>query len=210
MTRIAVRTADSVSGAVWCGSPREGTDAPLRSALRTFTDASAASAAYSAGVHGAERDQDPNGGAVGSTEEGPALRDASLTASRIEADEAAALEARDRLRSAPLPVITADERSGPHLADDELVHDLRPSAILKAPGDDRALGYGGTLYLTSQRLVHIGQVTVNVQLRDIIETSLAGERLLITLRDAEGVALDVDRPRLLRTEIAAAARALRS
>jgi hypothetical protein len=105
--------------------------------------------------------------------------------------------------------MTPDERIGPHLAPGELVHDLRPSAILKAPGDDRALGYGGTLYLTSQRLVHIGQVTVNVQLRDIIETALAGERLLITLRDAEGITLDVDRPRLLRIEIAAAARALR-
>lgn len=161
-------------------------------------------------MHGDERDTDPTRRTAIESEEGPAVRDASQAALRIEADEAAALEARDRLRMAPLPVIPADERIGPHLADGEVVHDLRPHAILKAPGNDRALGYGGTLYLTSQRLVHIGQVTVNVQLRDIVETSLAGERLLVTLRDAEGVALDVDRPRHLRTEIAAAARALRS
>lgn len=159
-----------------------------------------------------ERDQDPEGGstATGSTEEGPALRDAAEAVSRIEADEAAALEARDRLRAAPLPRIPADDRIGPQLAPDEVVHDLRRSAILRAPGDDRALGYGGTLYLTSRRLVHIGQVTVNVQLQDIVETALAGERLLITLRDAEGLTLEVDGPRVLRTEIAAAMRAARS
>jgi hypothetical protein len=57
--------------------------------------------------------------------------------------------------------------------------------------------------------VHIGQVTVNVQLADIAETSLAGERLLITLRGGDGLTLDVDKPRLLRTEIAAAMRGLR-
>lgn len=168
--------------------------------------------AYASPVREPERDQDPEGGttATGFTEEGPALRDAADAVGRIEADEAAALELRDRLRAAPLPTLGADDRIGPHLADGELVHDLRSSAILRAPGDDRALGYGGTLYLTSRRLVHIGQVTVNVQLRDIIETALAGERLLITLRDAEGFTLEVDRPRVLRTEIAAATRAARS
>ena len=160
-------------------------------------------------MHPAERDQVPGGAATGSTEEGPALRDATETASRIEADEAAAVEVRDRLHAAPLPTITPDGVVGPHLSDGELVHGLRARAILKAPGDDRALGYGGTLYLTSRRLVHIGQVTVNVQLRDIIETALAGERLLITLRDAEGLTLEVDGPRVLRTEIASAMRAAR-
>jgi len=158
-------------------------------------------------MHAAERDQEPTAGvARGSTEEGPALRDAAAATARVEADEREAQAARERLRGEPLPAIPPDERIAPHLHPGELVHSLRTSAILKAPGDDRALGYGGTLYLTSQRLAHIGQVTVNVQLGDIIETSVAGERLLITLRDAEGLILDVDRPRLLRTEIAAAMR----
>lgn len=160
-------------------------------------------------MHPAERDQVPGGTVIGPTEEGPALRDATGTASRIEADEAAAVEVRDRLHAAPLPAIGADPTIRPHLADDELVHGLRARAILKAPGDDRALGYGGTLYLTSRRLVHIGQVTVNVQLADIVETSLAGERLLVTLSDGEGLMLDLDRPRQLRAEVAAAIRALR-
>ena len=94
--------------------------------------------------------------------------------------------------------------------DGQLVHDLRSRAILKAPGDDRALGYGGSLHLTFRRLLHIGQVTVDVRLTDIVETALAGERLLISLSDDEGLVVDLDRPRQLRTEIAAAIRALRS
>jgi len=160
-------------------------------------------------MHPAGRDQEPGATATGPTDEGPALRDATETASRIEADEAAALEVRDRLHAASLPGIAPDGVVGPHLADGELVHGLRTRAILKAPGEDRALGYGGTLYLTSRRLLHIGQVTVNVRLADIVETSLAGERLLVTLSNGEGLVLDVDRPRQLRTEIAAAIRALR-
>jgi hypothetical protein len=157
-----------------------------------------------------ERDQGSGGTPVDhTTEEGPALRDAATTAARAEADEREAVEARARLRDAPLPRIDPDERVAPHLQPGELVHDLRPSAILRAPGDDRALGYGGTLYLTSHRLVHVGQVTVNVQLSDIVETALAGERLLITLRDGDGLSLDIDRPRTLRTEIAAALRDVR-
>ena len=109
----------------------------------------------------------------------------------------------------PVPTIEADEGVSKHLLPDEKVHGLRRRAILRAPGDDRALGYGGSLYLTSRRLIHLGQVVVTVQLTDIVEASLAGERLLVTLRDGEGLALDIDRPRLLRAEMAAVARDLR-
>lgn len=156
-----------------------------------------------------ERDQDPTHSAVGVPEEGPALRDATLVAERAAQDEADADAARERLRDAPMPVIPADERLAPHLSPGEGVHSERRSAILSVPGGDRTLGYGGTLYLTSRRLVHMGQVMVTVQLTDIVETSLAGERLLLALRNGEGMAFDLDRPRLLRAEIAAAMRALR-
>ena len=141
--------------------------------------------------------------------EGPALRDARAVAERAARDEADADEARERLRTSPMPVLEPDDRIGPRLEPGELVHALRTSAMLSVPGGDRALGYGGTLYLTSKRLVHLGQVMVGVQLTDVVETSLAGERLLLTLRDGEGLTLDLDRPRLLRAEIAAAMRALR-
>lgn len=160
----------------------------------------------------AERDQEATADipAGASTEEGPALRDATHAAARAEADEREALAARERLREEPLPSIEPDARVAAHLRPGELVHDLRYSAILRPPGDDRALGYGGTLYLTSHRLIHIGQVTVNVQLSDIVETALAGERLLVTLHDGEGLSFDLDSPRMFRTEIAAAVRGTRA
>jgi hypothetical protein len=144
------------------------------------------------------------------TEEGPALRDAHAVAARSEADEREAADVREGLREGALPVLDPDRAIESELRPGELVHDLRSSAMLSVPGDARALGYGGTLYLTSHRLIHVGQVTMNVQLNNILETSLAGERLLVTLREGEGLALDVDRPRTLRAEIAAALRGLRA
>lgn len=158
----------------------------------------------------AERDQDPPASAVvESTEEGPALRDAAATVERIAGDEAEAAAARQRFRSEPMPTIPADDALTPHLNPGEGVHSVRRSAILSVPGGDRSLGYGGALYLTSRRLIHLGQVMMSVRLADIVETSLAGERLLLALRDGEGMAFDLDRPRLLRAEIAAVMRALR-
>jgi hypothetical protein len=163
-------------------------------------------------MHATERDQSPSTSNVvgGDTEEGPALRDAALAAARADDDEREALIVRERLREGPMPALEPDPGVAEHLRPGELVHGLRRSAILRAPGEDRALGYGGTLYLTSHRLIHVGQVTMNVQLRDILETSLSAERLLITLRDGEGIAVDVDRPRTFRTEIAAALRGARA
>ncbi|MCA1569525.1 MAG: hypothetical protein LC798_04225 [Chloroflexi bacterium] len=162
-------------------------------------------------MQSSERDRNTTPIAVGVfTEEGPALRDATTVAERAAADEAQAALARSRLMVSPIAVLEADERVSPHLLQGELVHALRTHAILKAPGADAALGYGGTLYLTSQRLLHLGQVVMTVNLTDIVESSLAGERLLLTLRNGEGVALDLDRPRLLRAEVAAALRELRA
>ncbi len=143
-----------------------------------------------------------------STEDGPALRDATLTAERIAADEAAAAALRDQRAALPL-AIAPDEAIASHLEPDEQLLGLRRSAILRTPGGDRALGYGGTLYLTSRRLVHLGQVIMTVQLRDIVETSIASERLLLSLNGGEGLTIEVDRPRTFRTEVASAMRALR-
>src|SRR3990170_5032772 len=157
----------------------------------------------------AERDRDPSDETVVSTEEGPALRDATAAAERAADDEAAANLARERFRAGPMEALAPDDAIAPHLSDGEVVHGLRRRAILRAPGGDAALGYGGTLYLTSRRLVHLGQVVMSVQLTDIVETSLAGERLLLTLRDGEGLSFDIDRPRLLRAEMAEAGRGLR-
>lgn len=165
---------------------------------------------YGRGMHLAGRGRDRAADLADvPTEDGPALRDAGATAARIEDDEARAAEARERFSAEPLPVLDPDEIVMGHLSHGESVHALRSHAILRAPGGDNALGYGGTLYLTSRRLVHLGQVEVAVQLTDIVETSLAGERLLLGLREGEGLSLDLDRPRELRAEIAAAMRQVR-
>ena len=142
-------------------------------------------------------------------EEGPALRDASAAAARTARDEAEADATREALADGTPPPIAPDDRITPHLAEGEQLHGLRSSAILKSPGDDRALGYGGTLYLTSSRLVHLGQVMMTVQLADIREISVAAGRLLIELRGGEGFTIEIDRPRVFRTEIAAAMRGSR-
>ena len=161
-------------------------------------------------MHLAERDRDPTFNAIdGSTEEGPALRDARAAAERAAADEADAAMARERFADGPLPSIEPDDHIVGHLTPGESVHDLRTRAILRTPGAEGALGYGGSLYLTSRRLVHLGQVNVSVQLSDIVEASVAGERLLLTLPDGEGMSLDVDRPRTLRAQLAATLRELR-
>lgn len=55
-----------------------------------------------------------------------------------------------------------------------------------------------------------GQVLMTVQLSDILATSLAGERLLLSLRDGDGLTIDLSRPRTFRTEVAAAMRAKRT
>ena len=158
----------------------------------------------------AERGRDASADEIDASREiGPALRDAAAAAQRAANDEERAAATRTRLQDMPLDVLEPSEAIAPHLGADEDVHSVRERAILKSPGGDAALGYGGTLYLTSRRLVHLGQVVVGVQLTDIVETSLAGERLLLSLRDGEGISLDLVRPRELRAEIAAAMRAVR-
>jgi hypothetical protein len=173
----------------------------------------ACSLAYRADMGLAERDRDSSRTANStdeSTEEGPALRDASASVERAAQDEADAAAARERFRIGPIPALEPDEDIAGHLSQGEVVHALRRRAILRAPGGDTSLGYGGTLYLTSRRLVHLGQVVMSVQLTDIAESSLAGERLLLTLSNGEGLSLDLDRPRLLRAEMAEATRGLRA
>jgi hypothetical protein len=69
---------------------------------------------------------------------------------------------------------------------------------------------GGTLHLTSRRLIHVGEQVTEVPLTTIEEMALALERLLlIRLNDGLDLALEVSHPRLLRVQIAAAKAAAR-
>lgn len=128
---------------------------------------------------------------------------------RAAADDVEADGIRARLRATGPVELDVDGDIGQHLLPDERVHALRRSAILREPGADDELGLGGRLYLTSGRVVHLGQVAMSIQLTDIVETSVAGERLLLSLHDGEGLSIDCARPRSFRAELADAIRRAR-
>ena len=132
----------------------------------------------------------------------PALRDAAILLARTEADEAAAAAARAHYETEGLPTLGVEDDLVQELRGDEVLHARRSSAMLnRMDGTGTLPGYAGTLYLTSRRLIHIGQVTFAVPLTQIEEVSNVGERLLLTLSSGEGVSLDVAEPRLLRVMI---------
>jgi hypothetical protein len=144
---------------------------------------------------------------------GHALRNAREVLARIAADEAEADSARAAYARHGLPSIEPDGSIGPRLGDDERVHVMRPSVLLNRhegaadAGNANAADSGGTLYLTSARLVHIGQAAVSVLLESLDEISIVGERLLLTLSSGEGLSIDVAGPRLLRVQIGMARKA---
>ena len=135
----------------------------------------------------------------------PALRDAAILLARAEADETAAAAARSQYATEGLPALAIEDDVAQELRDDEVLHARRSSAMLnRLEGANTLPGYAGTLYLTSRRIIHIGQVTFSVPLTQIEEVSIVGERLLLTLSSGEGVSLEVAEPRLLRVMIGVA------
>jgi hypothetical protein len=137
-----------------------------------------------------------------------ALRDAQQVAERVSADERAADAERTRLASEPLPVVMDGIEGRMRLWPDEVVHAIRPSALLEQ--GSAPMPSGGTLYLTSRRLVHAGQEIREISLVDIAETAVSLERLLLLdLADGSDLAIEVDQPRLLRVQLAAARAAAR-
>lgn len=138
-----------------------------------------------------------------------ALRDAQAITDRIAADEHAADAERERLAHEPLPVLDAQADIVFQLAPGEQLHTERRAAFV-----ERGQGgppWGGTLYLTSQRLVHIGNEAVEeVRLERISDIAVAMERLLlIELADGSDLAIEIDQPRLLRVQVSAARAAQR-
>jgi hypothetical protein len=137
-----------------------------------------------------------------------ALRDAQKVTVRVGADEAAADAERSRLASEPLPRLSDGDEPILRLLPGEVIHAIRPMAVLE-DGRGQFLS-GGSLYMTSQRLVHIGEKSRAVDLADIAETGVALERLLLVdLADGSDLAIEVDQPRLLRVQLAAARAAAR-
>jgi len=141
---------------------------------------------------------------------GVALGDAYQIAERIADDEMAAEAARHHYRESGLPDIAPDETVNPLLRPGEKLVAMRPQSLLDVFDGVRVGPVGGRLYLTSERLVHAGaRETRQIELSAIDEVGPSGERLLITLRNGAGWALQLDGPRVLRVamaELLAAAR----
>ena len=140
---------------------------------------------------------------------GAALRDAQAIAARVAADEAAADAERERLTREPLPTIPAVAEQVFQVLPDERIHAERRAALVER-GNDLPPS-GGTLYVTSRRLVHVGNEAVEeIELERISDMAVALERLLLVeLTDGSDLAIEVDQPRLLRVQVAAARSALR-
>ena len=136
---------------------------------------------------------------------GPGIRDAEEILDRAREDERDAIEARARYREDGLPVLEVDEPVAARLRPGETAIDARTSAVVSRhlPGDGTD-DHPGRLYLTTQRLMVVGGAPLDVELAEIDELALAGERLLVTLRDGTGLSIDASRPRLMRVQIAAA------
>ncbi|HET9540586.1 MAG TPA: hypothetical protein VFQ46_08295 [Candidatus Limnocylindria bacterium] len=132
-----------------------------------------------------------------------ALRDAAAIAQRVSADEQAADAERARLVDGELPDLGSEVRGALQLTDGELVHAIRHTALLDE--GDAAMPRGGDLYLTSRRMVHVGASSREISLDAIQESAVSLERLLLLdLTDGSDLAIEVDQPRLLRVQLAAA------
>jgi hypothetical protein len=141
-----------------------------------------------------------------------AAMDQTATVYDAAADEAAADEARLRYRRRGVGRIDPDERIGPVLEPGEQLMAVRRSALLYRPETPEA-GAASPLavdvYVTSRRLVLMGPDTYAFDLAAVDEAVVSNESLLLVLCDGAGLVLEVNRPRLLRVEIAAARAAQR-
>ena len=121
-------------------------------------------------------------------------------------DERAAAEARERYRDEPMEPIDASGPIADVLGPAEFLLTVRIDARYdrRAEPDPGSRGLVGDLYLTSSRLILLGRCALTYGLEEIEEIDLSGDRLRLLMGPGTGLSLDVDQPRLLRVEIAAA------
>ena len=124
---------------------------------------------------------------------------------RAERDERDAQEAREHYRVSGLPEVLPDATVAAHLQPGEELVAVRASvsADRDGRGDDEQL-LAGPLYLTNRRLLLLARLPLAIDLSLIDEVALAGERLLLLLRDGTGLNVQTPAPRLLRVQISAA------
>ena len=120
-------------------------------------------------------------------------------------DEAAADEARQRFREQGIVPIEPDARIGVMLAPGERVVAVHREASLERRKGWRgpAGGMDGNLYVTTERLVHLGRASVEYPLAEICEVIVGTGAIRLVVADSQGVEIGVVYPRVLRVEIAA-------
>ena len=120
-------------------------------------------------------------------------------------DEEAASRARARYRTG-IPVVEPDAMLAPHLSHDETVFDYRALATVSAidGATSSAPKAGGVLFVTDQRLIHVGEQTTSVHLSDVIELTVTDSTLLINLANSSGLVVELRQPRRLRVLLLAA------
>lgn len=138
----------------------------------------------------------------------PAMRDAAEIVARAAADEAAADRARDVYLTRAMTPMVPDDLIAPLLRPGEHVLGVRRSMVLDRrrppPRASSPESLAGDLYVTSRRLVLVGRLTLAIDLDEVEDAVVSGERILLVMGDGRGAALDVARPLQLRVEIATA------
>jgi len=96
-------------------------------------------------------------------------------------------------------------------ADERLLEPHRMASISVVHRNGvRSAAHFGSLYLTDRRLIHLNGHTSTIELSEIAELGIARHRLLLSLKDATGVILDLEHATAFRARVAAALGALRS
>lgn len=114
-------------------------------------------------------------------------------------------------------LVAPDHQIKPLLAAGEPLLARRTEATLTKVADTRGRDRNiarGPLYLTDRRLVHLGATALaadetTIDLLDVMELALSGERLLITLAGPRGLMLDLESPIDFRAQMALAISSLR-
>jgi hypothetical protein len=126
-------------------------------------------------------------------------------------DHASADEARRRLRAQGIVAIEPDERIGVMLAPGERVVAIRRDVSVERRKDvrDPELALRGDLYVTTTRIVCLGQVPFDVPLAEVREAVVAADALRLIIGDGRGLEIRTDDPALLRVEISVVREAAR-
>jgi hypothetical protein len=105
----------------------------------------------------------------------------------------------------PIAALHGVEPGRARLWCDETVLAVREGAAVERREPPATHGVEGALFLTSRRLLLEGRAAdIEIDLGEICETDVVGDRLVLTLASGRHLWLDCGLPRLLRVQLAAA------